>query len=139
MATAEHPLEGSPNYCKRGHDLFPAFWRGTVEWDRWMENLNLDHPKLFQRQRANDSTREKPTRSPVCQSPLCGSEQWGISQTTAEEGSKAVQSFTGRPWESRLWRSSETLGSCVCLLSSCLNPQPLLGCSQCMIVYVTLT
>lgn len=35
-----------------------------------MENLNLDHPKLFQRQRANDSTREKPTRSPVCQSPL---------------------------------------------------------------------
>lgn len=97
MATAEHPLEGSPNYCKHGHDLFRAFWRSTVERDRWMENLNLDRPKLFQQQREDDSTREKPTRSPVCQS-HGGSEQRGISWTTAEEGSKAVQTFTGRPW-----------------------------------------
>lgn len=104
-----------------------------------MENLNLDRPKLFQQQREDDSTREKPTRLPVCQSPLTVAQsKGGFHELLQKKGAKLYRlSLAGL--EISLWRLSETLGSCVCLLSSCLNPQPLLGCSQCMIVYVTLT
>lgn len=99
---------------------FEWAWQGETSW---LRTLNLDEKMTVQ------------AKNTVCQSPLMMAQ----SMNYCRKGEKSCVDFQWQALEISCWGCLTNSGLFACLLSSYLNPQPLLVCSKCMTVYITLT